>query len=181
VPYSRFENRLFLERGTLLGRLDARFRAQAVDRLADAQPWDPATAAIAAPFTAAINQYLRDNLAYRTTLLYRPNAYAIIGASPDGWDVRHNGVQNTNVEPDLSDAMTFNPYLRVFNAGGYYDFATPFYETVYSLDHLTIDPSLRANITEGFYRSGHMIYIEDAARKQLHADLERWYAQTLGA
>lgn len=181
VPYSRFENRLFLERGTLLGRLDARFRAQAVDRLADVQPWDPATAAIAAPFTAATNQYLRDTLAYRTTLLYRPNAYAIIGAYPDGWDVRHNGVQNTNVEPDLSDAMTFNPYLRVYNAAGYYDFATPFYETIYSLDHLTIDPSLRANITEGFYRSGHMIYIEDAARKQLHADLERWYAQTLGA
>jgi carboxypeptidase C (cathepsin A) len=181
VPYYRFENRLFLNRGALVGRLDARFRAQAVDRLADVRPWDPASAAIAAPFTAAVNQYLRDDLGYRTALLYRPNAYAIINAYPDGWDPRHDGVQNTNVEPDLADAMTFNPYLKVFNASGYYDFATPFFEALYSLDHLPLDSSLRGNITLGFYRSGHMIYIEDAARRQLHDDLERWYARTLQA
>jgi carboxypeptidase C (cathepsin A) len=180
IPYPRFENRLFLDRGTILGRLDARFHSQTTDRIADAQPWDPASAAIAAPYTAAVNTYLRDDLNYKSPLLYRPNAYAIISAFPDGWDPRHGGVYNTNVEPDLADAMTFNPYLKVFNASGYFDFATPFFETEYSLDHLTIDPSLRDNITLGFYRSGHMIYIEDASRKQLHDDLERWYARTLG-
>ena len=181
VPYGRFENRLFLDEGVILGRLDSRFSTMTTDRLADQQPWDPSNAAIAAPFTAAVNAYMRRDLNYASPLLYRPNAYNQISAYPEGWDIRHRGVFNTNVEPDLAEAMTFNPYLKVFSASGYYDFATPFFETLYSLNHLTIDPSLQQNITYGFYRSGHMIYIDDASRKQLHDDLERWYAQTLGA
>ena len=179
VPNNRFQNRLFLNQGTILGRVDTRFSTTTTDRIALNQPWDPANAAIAAPFTAAVNQYLRGDLAYQTTLLYRPNAYAEIFNSPDGWDFRHNGVPQTNTEPDLADAMTFNPSLQVFSASGYYDFATPFFETVYSLNHLAIAQALRANITQSFYPSGHMIYIEDASRKRLHDDLERWYARTL--
>jgi carboxypeptidase C (cathepsin A) len=180
LPNNRFQNRLFLNQGTILGRIDSRFSTTTTDRIAINQPWDPTNAAIAAPFTAAVNHYLHDDLAYVTPLLYRPNAYAEIFNSPDGWDFHHNGIPQTNTEPDLADAMTFNPSLQVFSASGYYDFATPFFETMYSLDHLAIDPSLRPNITQSFYPSGHMIYIEDASRKRLHDDLERWYARTLG-
>jgi carboxypeptidase C (cathepsin A) len=69
--------------------------------------------------------------------------------------------------------------LRIFSANGYYDFATPFFETVYTLRHLGLDPSLQSNITYGFYQSGHMIYLEPGALAQLHDDLERWYSNTL--
>ena len=39
--------------------------------------------------------------------------------------------------------MTFNPGLRVFSANGYYDMATPFYATVYTLNHLNLAPPLQ--------------------------------------
>jgi len=77
--------------------------------------------------------------------------------------------------------MTFDPNLRVFAAGGYYDLATPFYATIYTMNHLNIPPKLQQNISYGFYQSGHMVYLHPQALVQFHADLERWFAATLQA
>ena len=76
--------------------------------------------------------------------------------------------------------MTQNPSLKVFSANGYYDFATPFFATQYTLQHLQIAPPLENNITFGFYESGHMVYLNDAALGQFKADLSRWYDSALG-
>ena len=96
-----------------------------------------------------------------------------------GWDLKHRGISQPDVTPDLAEAMSFNPDLRIFSANGYYDFATPYFETTYALGHLGILPSLQKNITYGFYQSGHMIYLQPDALTQMHDDLERWYAATL--
>jgi carboxypeptidase C (cathepsin A) len=77
--------------------------------------------------------------------------------------------------------MTFDPNLRVFSGNGYFDFATPFWATVYTLNHLTLPPQLQKNISYGFYESGHMVYLHPQALVQFHDDLERWYAETLQA
>jgi carboxypeptidase C (cathepsin A) len=179
VPYWRFESVLFRNDNTVIGRLDARFSTKMIDRYQDFPDWDPTDAAIDAPFTSAINAYLRGDLQYHTPLLYKTSTYDDIEAA-GGWNFKHNGLTQPSVVPDLAAAMTYNPNLKIFSANGYYDFATPFYETMYALDHLGIDPSLQQNITYGFYESGHMIYLNPAALVQLHDDLERWYAATLG-
>src|SRR5262249_45162521 len=49
VPNNRFQNRLFINQGTILGRVDTRFSTHTTDRIALIQPWDPTNAAIAAP------------------------------------------------------------------------------------------------------------------------------------
>jgi carboxypeptidase C (cathepsin A) len=77
--------------------------------------------------------------------------------------------------------MGFNPNLQVFSGSGYYDFATPFWATVYTLNHLMLPPNLQQNISYGFYESGHMVYLHPEALAQFHADLENWYAKTLNA
>lgn len=179
-PYWRFENQLFRNQGQMVGRLDGRFQTYTTDRLNDQPPWDPSDAAIDSPFTTTINQYLREDLKYTTSLTYRANIYGIIYQNGGSWDFKHRGNPTTNVAPDLSEAMTYNPKLRIFSANGYYDFATPYFETIYTLNHLTIEPALRANITYGYYESGHMIYLEPQGLAQLHDDLERWYTATLG-
>ncbi|MGB6521618.1 MAG: peptidase S1, partial [Candidatus Cybelea sp.] len=95
-------------------------------------------------------------------------------------DFKHgNNVQVLNVTPDLAQAMAYNPNLKVFSANGYFDFATPFFATVYALDHLYLAPALRRNITYGFYESGHMVYLHPTALSRFHDDLERWYAGAL--
>jgi carboxypeptidase C (cathepsin A) len=71
----------------------------------------------------------------------------------------------------LRKAMTTNPYLKVFVANGYYDLATPYFATEYTFNHLSLDSSLRQNISLGFYEAGHMMYIHQPSLTQLKQDL----------
>lgn len=178
VPYWRFENELLREQGKIVGRLDSRYWTFSLDPTAELPDWDPTDAAIDAPYTTAVNEYLRQDLHYTTALRYRSSVYDIIAAN-GGWDWKHNGTEVTDVAVDLAEAMTYNKNLRVFSANGYFDFATPFYATVYTLTHLNLVPAIQSHITYGFYPSGHMIYLNIPSLAQYHADLERWYSRVL--
>jgi carboxypeptidase C (cathepsin A) len=178
IPYYRLESELLRGQGTEIGRLDSRFQTPSLDRVEDSPDWDPTDAAIDGPFTATINMYLRGMLGYQTALEYRSNAYDQIEEA-GGWDFKHSGLVRADVGVDLGEALSYNPDLRIFSANGYYDFATPYFKTMYDLSHLGVIPSLQQNITYGFYPSGHMIYLQPQALAQMHDDLERWYASTL--
>jgi carboxypeptidase C (cathepsin A) len=121
---------------------------------------------------------LRTDLKYDTPLTYRAGVYDIIHAAGD-WDFSHKHRQPTNTAPDLADAMTQNPSLHVFSANGYYDFATPYFATVYTLKHLNLAPALQKNISYGFYQSGHMVYLSEPALTQFKRDLAGWYDAAL--
>jgi carboxypeptidase C (cathepsin A) len=88
-----------------------------------------------------------------------------------------NSILTANVAGHLRTALIENPYLRVFSANGYYDLATPFFGTEYTLGHLRLPPTLRSHIEYGFYPSGHMVYLNDEARRALKADLVRFYGE----
>lgn len=181
IPYDRYQAQLLRGSGRVFGRLDSRYTTASTDRASkEGPPWDPTDSSIDGPYTTAVNQYIRQDLKYNPPIPYRANIYGIIYGNGKSWDFSHNGRYPTNVAPDLADAMTQNPRLRIFSANGYYDFATPFFATQYTLDHLNIAPSLQANITYGFYPSGHMIYLNTAALAQYRADLGHWYDVALG-
>lgn len=175
IPYWRYLTELLRNSGQTMGRLDARFTSYALDRIADRPQFDATDSAMDAAFVGAGNYYMRQMLHYNTTLEYLPLVIPI----NQQWDWKHGGNLPTNTAQDLAEAMTFNPGLRVFSANGYYDMATPFYATVYTLNHLNIAPPLQKNISYGFYESGHMVYLHPQALAQFHADLERWYAAVL--
>ena len=178
VSYDKFQRELLRSDGVIVGRLDGRYQTYELDRASYEGPdWDPTDSSIDAPYTTAINAYLRNDLRYNPPLPYRPNIYSIIG---DQWDNSHNGQYPTNVAPDLAEAMTQNPRLHVFSANGYYDFATPFFATEYTLRHLNLNPGLQTNISYGFYESGHMVYLNDSALVQFKNDLARFYDGALG-
>jgi carboxypeptidase C (cathepsin A) len=180
IPYDRFESELLRERGLTVGRIDSRFETYVLDRPEVSPDWDALDAAIDSAFVSTSNFYLRQILRYNTPLLYRSDIYALIDADDQSWDFKHGlNAQSFNVTPDLAQAMTYNPDLKVFSANGYFDFATPFFATVYALNHLYLAPALQRNITYGFYASGHMVYLHPAALARFHADLERWYAGIL--
>ena len=185
IPYDKFEDELLRNEGQIVGRLDSRYQTWNLDRASiSGPPWDPTDSSIDAPYTTAINQYLREDLKYNPPIPYRANIYDIIYGSgfsnQDGWNFAHDGRYPTNTAPDLAEAMTQNPSLKVFSANGYYDFATPFFATDYTLRHLNLSPSLQQNITYGYYQAGHMIYLSEPALAQYKADLARWYDSALG-
>ena len=181
VSYDRFQRELLRSQGIVVGRLDGRYQTYDTDRSAMAGPdWDPTDSSIDAPYTTAVNQYIREDLKYNPSIPYRSNIYGIIYGDGSSWDFSHNGAYPTNVAPDLADAMTQNPKLHVFSANGYYDFATPFFATDYTLRHLNLNPGIQQNITYGYYEAGHMIYLSDSALAQYKSDLARYYDAALG-
>ena len=162
--------------GKTEGAYDSRYQLFALDRAAELPEQEATNATMDAPYVSLSNDYMREDLHYRTNLQYLTAAYAAIQKSGP-WDFRHNGSRVLDAAPDLASAMTFNPGLRVFSANGYYDSVTPFLATVYALQHLDLPPVLQAHITYGFYPAGHMIYLNVNALASLHDDLERWYAR----
>lgn len=180
VSYDRFQRELLRSQDIVVGRLDGRYQTYDLDRAARSGPdWDPTDSSIDAPYTTAVNQYIRVDLKYNPAVPYRANIYDIIYTGNNSWDFAHNSRYPTNVAPDLADAMTQNPRLKVFSANGYYDFATPFFATDYTLRHMNLNPTIQSNITYGYYEAGHMIYLSDSALAQYKADLSRWYDSAL--
>ena len=134
---------------------------------------------MSAAYTTAINQYLRTELKYGKNQTYKPTAWG------DGfsWDLRHQapggppigyGEGGLNVMPDLANAMKLNPKMRIFVVGGYFDLATPFYEGVFEMHHLSIPQELQRNISYQYYESGHMVYVNENILSHFHDDVARF-------
>lgn len=180
VTPDRFEKELLRGDRRTVGRLDARYRGIDRDAAGESPDYDAADAAIAAPFVAAFNAYVRIDLKFEPTDLYRPTNYPEVGRD---WDDHHrvggNRFDMPAVTEDLREVMSKNPRLKVFSANGYFDFATPFFETEYGLAHMGLEPSLEKNLTFGYYPSGHMIYLNGPSRRQMRADLVKFYDAAL--
>lgn len=181
VPEAKFRQELLRNENRIVGRIDARFAGIGGDATAGTPDYDAAETAIRSAFISATNTYLFETLGYQTVLRYRPEYYEMIS---DAWDFRHRQVNSEEVTTatvnlDLACVMRQNPRLRVLEVHGYYDMATPFFGAQWDLEHLELDPVLRANLTIIHYESGHMIYIEPRSRQRLSEDLKRFYDGTL--
>jgi carboxypeptidase C (cathepsin A) len=178
IPYYVFEKELMRDRDIVVGRYDSRYALYGVDPLGDYPQYDASDVGMNSAVVSTWNNYIHQDLRYNTNLQYRPTSYGpVLGAR---WDMHHNGQDPpANVVPDLAQAMSQNPHLQILSANGYYDFATPYFATQYTLDHMSIAPALRKNITFTSYESGHMIYLSPSARQAYKRDLDRWYDKTL--
>lgn len=176
IDPSRFQKELLRDQRRTVGRLDARFQGIDHDAAGETPENDASSAAFAAAFVGAFNSYVHGDLGYVTEELYKPTNYAEVGKD---WDDRHkvNGSRFAmpDVAEDLRLALSANPHLQIFSANGYYDFATPFFETEYTMDHMGLEPALEKNIVYGYYPAGHMIYIHPPARHQMKDDLVKFY------
>jgi len=173
VTPGRFEKELLRGQARTVGRLDSRYTGIDTDAAGERTEYDPTDTATTGPFTAAFNHYVRDDLKWTGDGDYLITNYGVVNRA---WNFqRGRGRAQANVANDLRSAMTKNPHLRVFSANGYYDLATPFFATQYTLSHLGLDPSLRNHIKYGFYESGHMVYLNAGALVAFKADLSTFY------
>lgn len=151
-----------------VGRLDSRFKG--IDALAatESPQHDPAMTAIMPPYTAMINDYLRRDLGWESDVPY----YVFNpGELWKNWSYGDAGQGHPDTSEALRAAMSKNPYMKVFIASGYYDLATPYFATEYTLSHLGLDPTLRANVSTSYYEAGHMMYIDEACLAKFKADV----------
>jgi carboxypeptidase C (cathepsin A) len=166
VSIQRFTKELLRGERRSVGRYDSRYKGIDRDAAGDSPDYDPSYAAVQGPFTATLNNYVRGELKYESDL-----PYEILTGRVQPWDFGNAKNRYLNMAGSLRQAMTTNPYLRVFVANGYYDLATPFFATEYTFNHLGLDPSLTANVTMAYYEAGHMMYVDREAHRKLKRDL----------
>jgi carboxypeptidase C (cathepsin A) len=105
--------------------------------------------------------------------------YEILTDRVQPWDYSEFANRFVNASGTLRQAMTENPYLRVFAACGYYDLATPLVAMKHTRDHLNLAPALRDHFTMGYYEGGHMMYAHEPSLKKLRDDLVDFYRESL--
>jgi len=166
IHIHRFVKELLRETRRTVGRLDTRFKGIDRDAAGEHFEHDPSYSAIQGAYTATLNDYVRRNLGFASDI-----PYEILGSLYEQWDYSKHQNQYVNVAETLRNAMSKNPFLHVLVANGYYDLATPYFATEYTMNHLELDPTLRDNIVMTYYEAGHMMYVHEPSLAQLSQDL----------
>jgi len=172
----RFLKELLRDEGKTVGRLDSRFTGHDRDSGGEFPEYDPSMEAVGLGYVTLMNDYIRRELGFETDLVYRPLAYEVF---PWKWEGQEN--QFVNVAEDLRRAMVRNPFLHVLFASGYYDFATPYFDTVYTVNHLGLPEELRDHVSIAFYEAGHMMYIRKADHAKLKRDVAAFIEEAAAA
>jgi carboxypeptidase C (cathepsin A) len=172
VTDREFFHELLADQDETVGRLDSRFAGPSMNPLSEGSVYDPQSAAISSAYAAAFEDYVHNTLKFGRDRTYR------LEGDVYPWSMRHvdlvtrrpQGEQGgfISVAVDLAEAMKRDPDLQVLAQNGYYDLATPYFGTIYIMNHLDIPPDLRSHIHMQFYDSGHMIYVHVPALKKLH-------------
>lgn len=166
ISPERFYKELLRDRGTSVGRLDARYLGIDYDNAGETPDNDPSFYGIDGSYTAAMNAYVREDLGYKSE-----RQYVTIGGVRD-WDWKLGGgrddVTYVNVAPYLSRALRENSALKIFVGQGYYDFATPFFGAEQSLTRPGFPPG---RVEFHYYQAGHMMYVHSSDLAKLSQDI----------
>jgi carboxypeptidase C (cathepsin A) len=157
-----------------VGRLDSRFIGDDISRSREGRFFDPSLSAIRPPFTATFNNYVRSDLGFKSDL-----EYYVLGGGIGEWDWGSAGDGFPDTSEALRLAFVKNPYMKLFVANGYYDLATPFFATRYTLDHMNLTLQQHQKITLGYYDAGHMMYIKSDSLARLKKDVSAFLAASL--
>ncbi len=172
IESQRFMRELLRAEGFTVGRFDSRFKGKDGNNDAERPDTDFSFDAVHGAFTTAFNHYVRSELGYRSDL-----PYEILTGRVHPWNFAQDATNRyLNVAPQLREAMTGNPYLRVFIANGRLDLATPYFATEYTVQHLGGDRALTDRITMTYYDAGHMMYIYLPALRKLKENIGKFMA-----
>jgi carboxypeptidase C (cathepsin A) len=175
INLPQYNKELLRKDGKTVGRLDSRFTGIDYDDTGSSTEYDPSnTGTISGPYTAGVLSYFGKELNYTNNL-----TYYILGGGVGRWN--YSNVQNKylNVAEYMRQAMSVNPSMKVWVLGGYYDFATPYFASKYVINHMGLRPEQAKNINFTYYEAGHMLYIHMPSLKQMKADADSFYKNTL--
>jgi len=176
VHASQFFKELLRKERLTVGRYDSRITGKDRNSVGETPDYDPSYTTALGPFAATFNDYVRRELKFESDL-----PYEVLTSKVQPWDFSQARNRFLDIAENLRQAMTHNPYLKVFVANGHYDLATPYLATRYTFDHIGLPPDLRSNVSMGYYEAGHMMYLNTPSRIALKADLARFITSSVPA
>jgi carboxypeptidase C (cathepsin A) len=132
------------------------------DAAGERYEYDSSEASYAGAYAAMFQDYARRELKWNTDMFYT------VTARVQPWD---RGTPGQPAE-SLRSAMTQQGSLKVLVLCGYYDVATPFNGIEQTVAHMSLEPSVRKNVSFAYYEGGHMMYIDRKAREKLHKEVD---------
>ena len=161
VPNSFFWKELLRDdTGQTIGRLDSRYLGIDKKESGDSPDYSAELTSWLHSFTPAINHYIKSELKFITDLKYN------MFGSVHPWNN-----DDDNTRDNLRLAMAQNPYLKVLNQSGYYDGATTYFNSKYTLSQVDPSGKMKERFTFKGYRSGHMMYLRNEDLIQANEDL----------
>ena len=163
IHIHRFCKELLRAQRRTVGRIDSRYVG--IGRVADgvSSKDDPSLDTTDAPMTAALNNYLREEIGFDSSDFYKAMSMEVWEA----WDYEQFKNRYVDTSEKLAELLTRSPGTRVLVANGYYDLATPHFATEYTFSHMGLDESLRKNVAMEYYEAGHMMYVHRPSRERL--------------
>lgn len=176
ISTQEFTKELLRSKGETIGRFDATIKGRDRKDAGEGYEYDPSyNLSIYGPYTMAINHHLRAGLQYP----YPDQVYEILTGKVQPWnygEATNRYLDNSGV---LAASIHKNPGLQVLICNGYYDLATPYFATDYTLNHMFVRPELRNRLQMRYYEGGHMMYTRERDLKTFTQDVRRFYEEAL--
>jgi carboxypeptidase C (cathepsin A) len=174
IDIQRFCKELLRKDRKTVGRYDSRLEGADRDAAGETPEYDPSYASVQGAFTAVFNEYIRKDLKYESDLTYEALTNKVRPWSYSRFENRY-----VNTAEMMREAMTQNPNLKVMIANGYYDLATPFFATEYTVNHLQLEPAVSSHVGLTYCEAGHMLYTKKACLDNLHKSMSDFYQKAL--
>lgn len=177
-----FFQELLRDEEMTVGRLDSRYKGINLDPMSISAFTDPQSDAISPAYTMVFLDYFHGALGVSKDLNYSTSAYSKQGFK---WDWSHRGNQYWGTDgavttlPDMADALSKDPNMKVLIMNGYYDLATVFYGVEHSIAHLGLPKSASDRIKMTYYEAGHMMYTDLPSAKLFREDVKKFIEDTL--
>ncbi len=167
IPLPVFQRRLLGSEDQSTGRYDGRYTLNELEPILPMPgrgDMGASSSAITGALTASFDDYVERKLNYHTKEHYRQLSFMVNRA----WDWKFAPPVSTllgwrtftiNVAPALAEAMNNDPGLELMVNNGYYDMATPFFATEYTLRHMALSPAAWQRVAIDYYHCGHMLYL----------------------
>ena len=129
---------------------------------------DPILAAIIAPTTTAMVDFVTRTVGWKIDARYNALSYDV-GRNWDGGDEERKGSV-----PQLRQAVAADPKLRVLIVHGWNDLSCPFMGSLLTVNQMPVmgDP---ARVAVHEFPGGHMFYTREAGRIALRKDVQQMY------
>lgn len=173
---------LLRNEGKTVGRLDSRYSGINKDPMSMDSFTDPQSDAISPAYTMGFLDFFHGALNVSKELNYSTSAYSKEGFK---WDWKHKGTDSWGADasvttlPDMENALSKDPNVKILIMNGYYDLATVFYGVEHSMAHLNIPKSASDRIIMTYYEAGHMMYTDLPSAKLFREDLKKFIQNTL--
>ena len=169
LPFNTFWKTLKIDDGYTVGRLDSRYLGLDGKEAGTRPDYNAELTSWLQSFTPAINDYLKNELNYKTDLSYNMfgNVYP--------WD----RTQDNNTGKELRQAMAQNSSMEVMIQSGLFDGATTYFNAKYTMWHIDASGKMKDRLHFKTYESGHMMYLRKKDLKTANNDIREFIKTSL--